>query len=310
MKILIAGASGFIGAELVKHLVATQQITVIGRSQAKLQKQFGNTVESVTWQNLTTLDAKSFDAVINLSGYNIGASRWTKPIKQLIIDSRVDTTQQLIDWLIKQQAKPRFFCANALSIYGVQDNSNPMIHDEISPVNLDHPENFLHEVSVKWQRALNPGIEYGMKVIMLRFAVVLKRDQGMLKKLLPSFKLGLGSVLGDGKQTISWVHFSDLVSAIEFLLLRPELTGPFNIVAPQLVSQKEFANNLAKCLHRPRWLKTPGFLIRFLFGEMGEFLLLKGQRAQPRRLTEAGFCFRYPELKMALEQELCTDKVE
>ncbi len=125
----------------------------------------------------------------------------------------------------------------------------------------------------------------------------------MLKKLYPSFYLGLGSIIGDGAQIISWIHIDDLVSAVLFLLNKPELSGPFNVTSPQPVSQAQFARTLAKTMHRPLFFKIPAILIRLLFGEMGECLLLKGQRVIPKRLLDTGFQFRYPTLEKALEYE-------
>ena len=135
-----------------------------------------------------------------------------------------------------------------------------------------------------------------------RFGVVLGQGEGMLKQLSPSFKWGLGAIVGDGKQILSWVHIDDVVGGLIFLLDHPELTGPFNLTSPYPVSQAEFARVLAKAMHRPLLLTMPAFVIQLLFGEMGECLLLKGQRVLPKRLLASGYTFRYPALVDALEQ--------
>ena len=303
MKLLIAGASGFIGKNLVNALKSSDSITVLGRDSTQLRSCFKEPVNIHTWENLSNLDPKTFDAIINLCGYNISAARWRPAVKKQIIDSRVKTTKALIDWVIKGQAKPHFICANAIGIYGVQDNHDSRAFDEESPIDLEHPRDFLSEICIRWQQALKPAMDFGMPVTITRFGVVLDKKGGMLKKLAPSFSLGLGSIIGDGKQVISWVHMEDLIGAILFLLKRPELTGAVNLSAPNPISQAEFARVFANILHRPLFLKMPAFMIRTLFGEMGEYLLLKGQRVIPKRLLDAGYEFRYPNLRQALEHE-------
>ncbi|PJD90711.1 MAG: TIGR01777 family protein [Legionella sp.] len=303
MNILIAGASGFVGQCLVEALQQEHHITVLGRSQQTLQDVFLNTIKHCTWNELYTLNPHEYDVIINLCGHNIAASRWTEDIKQKIIDSRVTTSQTLSQWIMSRQAKPRFLCANAVGIYGLQDNGELRSLDEDSFIDLEHPCDYMSDIGIRWQNALQPLIEYGVSVTTLRFGVVLKKHQGMLKKLFLSFYCGLGSVVGEGTQMISWIHIEDLVNAIIFLLQRPELSGAFNLTSPKPVTQAEFSHTLAHVMHRPLFLKMPAMVIRWLFGEMGECLLLKGQRVVPKRLLDAGYVFHYPELKNALHRE-------
>jgi uncharacterized protein (TIGR01777 family) len=303
MNILIAGASGFIGHALVRSLKIDHHITVLGRNKPTLQREFSNAATCCTWDELYQLDAKQFDAIINLCGFNIASSRWNETVKKQIIDSRVNTSTLLIHWIIKNQAKPHFICANAVGIYGLQDNNDPSAFDEDSLINTNNPPDYLSEIGVRWQEALTPAAEYGIPVTTARFGVVLQKGQGMLKKLYPSFYVGLGAIIGDGEQSLSWVHINDVVGALTFLLNKPELTGAFNLTSPYPVSQQKFAHELATCLHRPLFLKIPSFFIRLLLGEMGECLLLKGQRVLPKRLLEAGYQFQYPKLPEALERE-------
>ncbi len=303
MNVLIAGASGFIGHKLVTALKSEHLVTVLGRDIASLKRHFSKPVNSVTWEMLPDLNASSYDAVINLCGYNIAASRWSEAIKMQLIDSRVKTTTTLVDWAIKQHAKPQFICANAVGIYGMQDNADNEELDENSPIDFEHPRDFLSEIGVRWQKALQPASDYGLNVTTTRFGVVLGKSGGVLKKLKPSFYMGLGSIIGDGKQVMSWVHIDDVVGALKFLLNRPDLTGAFNVTSPNPVGQAEFARILAMVMHRPLLLKMPAFVVRALFGEMGESLLLKGQRVVPNRLLESGYDFCYPELIDALRHE-------
>lgn len=303
MNILIAGASGFVGHNLVKSLQKKHQITVLGRDKALLERVFPADIPTCTWDNLANMEAKNYDAIINLCGYNISAKRWSKKIKQTIIVSRVATSTDLINWAIQQQAKPHFYCANAVGIYGMQKKDDPTAFDENSPIDFEHPCDFLSEIGIRWQQALQPALDQGIPVTITRFGVVLQKGQGMLKKLEPSFYCGLGAIVGDGKQVISWVHVADLIGAYSFLLDRPELTGAFNITSPNPVSQFQFATILAKTMHRPLFLKIPAVAIRLLFGEMGEDLLLNGQRVIPKRLIDEGFHFHYPDLASALACE-------
>lgn len=302
MNILIAGGSGFIGRHLIAVLKDEHNITVLGRDDAKLIKLFPPSIKTLNWSQLSTTDAKSFDLIINLCGFNVGASRWTKNIKRKIIDSRVKTNARLVEWLIAQKAKPRYFCANAVGIYGLQDNGSLETFDEDSLIDFARPSDFMSEIGVRWQNVLDPAQQYGIEVTTLRFGVVLSKNEGMLKKLCPSFNLGLGSIIGDGQQIISWVHVDDLIRAISFLIQHPELSGPFNITSPNPISQSEFAHCLAQCMHRPLLLKMPAFVVRLMFGEMGECLLLKGQRVVPKRLVQLGYEFSYPKLEKALSQ--------
>lgn len=304
MNILIAGATGFIGHELVAVLAKEHTITVLGRDWLKLQQHFNQEVTIATWEMLPKLKAQSFDLIINLCGKNIAESRWNMSIKEELIESRVDTSAILIQWAIDDNAKPRFFCANAIGIYGIQDIDDSTVLDEDSPVDFDPPKDFLNEIGQRWQQALQPAIDFGIPVTTTRFAVVLKKNEGMLKKLYLSYYLGAGSILGDGRQVISWVDYQDLVAAFQFLIAHPEITGPVNISSPYPISQEEFARTLATIMNRPLFLKIPQWLVKKMFGEMGEALLLGGQCVYPKRLLAAGFEFRYPKLLDALTKEL------
>ncbi len=303
MNILIAGASGFIGHELVDALYTNHQVTVIGRNKQIVCQQFSKIASCHDWDELHTLNANEYDAVINLCGENIAGARWSDTVKKKLIDSRVKTSETLINWMISQKAKPHFLCANAIGIYGVQEHGDPTALDEDTVIQIDHPSDFLNEICVKWQAALKPAIDDGIRVTMTRFGVVLKKQQGMLKKLFPSFFMGLGSIVGDGKQSLSWIHINDVVGGIIFLLDNPDLTGPFNLTSPHPVSQETFARTLADVMHRPLFLTMPSFIVKILFGEMGEYLLLEGQRVLPKRLSEAGYTFKYPRLRDALNHE-------
>lgn len=301
MNILISGASGFIGTNLVDHLAPNHNITVIGRNFNKLQQCFRSDIKKLTFEQLANCDATNYNLIINLSGSNIGAKRWNQSVKRELIESRTSTNQKLIEWLVKQQARPRFFCANAIGIYGAQDISNNSF-DESTSLPLTAGD-FLQKISFAWEQSLQKAIDASIPVTAMRFGVVLKKGCGMLQKLELPFRLGLGSVLGHGNQTLSWIHYQDLLNAIDFLIANPDITGAINITSPIPVSQKEFALSLAQSLERKLLFRTPAWLIKLIFGEMGEYLLLKGQKVLPKRLTEMGFKFLYPNIEKALSIE-------
>lgn len=302
MDILIAGASGFIGSALVKALEVTpHRVTVLGRSLSQLRSKFPLTVKQIDWDNLNSLNANNFDVVINLCGSNIGEKRWNESVKKQLMTSRITTNQRLIQWVINNHAKPHYLCANAVGIYGLQDKDDLASFDEDTVIDLECADNLLSQIGTVWQQSLQPAIDKEIPVTSMRFGVVLERGLGMMKKLETSFYLGLGAVIGDGRQTISWVHIDDVINAILFLLAHPMMTGAVNITSPFPVNQRVFAQQFARVIHRPMIFKIPDFVIRLLFGEMGECLLLQGQRVIPKRLLEAGYCFSYPDLNKALE---------
>jgi len=303
MNVLIAGASGFIGQKLVHTMKLSHDVTVLGRNKSHLIRFFSPPVNIATWEDLSGLNAHTYDVVINLCGYNISASRWSEQVKKNIIQSRVQTTSQLVDWVITQGAKPHFICANAVGIYGMQENEDTTALDEDTPIDFDKPSDFLSQIGTQWEQALQPAIDYGLSVTTTRFGIVLAKNGGILKKLSPSFYMGLGSVIGEGTQIMSWVHIDDVVGGLLFLIHRPDLTGAFNLTSPNPVNQACFAAALSKAMHRGLFLKIPAFAIQWMFGEMGECLLLKGQRVVPTRLLELGYTFRYPTLTDALHHE-------
>lgn len=302
MNILIAGASGFIGTELVNFLSPNHRITVLGRNLEKLEPLFPKDIAKLTWQNLNNQDAKQYDLIINLSGSNIGAKRWNTSVKKELIESRTLTNQQLIEWLVKHNAKPRFICANAVGIYGAQAVSLDTF-DEDTLLTYSAKDDFLQQIGFAWEQSLQPAIDADIPVTITRFGVVLKQGEGMLKKLELPFRLGLGSIIGDGEQILSWIHYQDLISALNFLIEHPQLQGSINITAPYPVAQKEFAKELANILNRPLFLKLPSWFIKTVFGEMGDYLLLKGQKVVSKRLSELGFEFTYPKINKALDKE-------
>lgn len=301
MNILIAGASGFIGKELVAHLAQVHTITVLGRSQAKLESIFPKMINKLTWDKLSDEYAKQYDLIINLSGSNISDKRWGPAVKQELLESRTESNKQLSDWLISNKATPRFFCASAVGIYGAHEPNAP-VFDEDSHLNASSKD-FLQLIGFAWELSLIEALNAGISVVFMRFGVVLKHGGGMLQKLELPFRLGLGSVLATGAQQLSWIYYKDLIKAIDFLIQHPDVLGPVNITSPNPCTQKEFAQALASALHRPLFLKTPAFVVKMMFGEMGDYLILKGQKVIPKRLNQLGFQFDHPTLESVMREE-------
>ena len=301
MNILIAGASGLIGTVLAHHLSHHHNITVLGRTLEKLKRMFSDKFNTLTWDDLESHNATTYDLVINLSGASIGDRRWNANVKKELIESRTITNKKLTEWLIHQHATPRFFCANAIGIYGAEELSTNAVNEDTALPKSSH--DFLQHIGLVWEQSLQTAINAGIPGTILRFGVVLKQGGGMLKKLEWPFRLGLGSIIGSGRQTLSWIYYQDLIQAIDFLIERPDVVGAINITSPTPITQQEFAAQFANVLDRKIWFKTPALLIRILFGEMGEYLLLKGQHVTPKRLIELGFKFSYPTLQSALNEE-------
>ncbi|MFQ5807717.1 MAG: TIGR01777 family oxidoreductase, partial [Phycisphaerae bacterium] len=238
------------------------------------------------------------DAVVHLGGVNIAGGRWTAQRKAAIRDSRVASTRLLSQALAQLKKPPRtFLCASATGFYG--DRGDDLLTEESPP-----GKGFLPDVCQAWEVAAAPARQAGLRVVNLRIGIVLSRNGGALKKMLPPFKMGLGGVVGSGRQYMSWITLDDLVRAIDFLLRAESVSGPVNAVTPNPVTNREFTRNLGRILRRPTIAPLPGFVVRALFGEMGQALLWEGNRVLPTRLEQARFSFLYPELESALRREL------
>jgi uncharacterized protein (TIGR01777 family) len=293
MKVLIAGASGLIGSALIPPLEAEgAEVTRLVRSTPKPGE--------IEWHpNQDTMDParlEGFDAVISLAGENVAAGRWTEDQKRKIHDSRVNGTHLLSEAMAKLEKRPRvFLCASATGFYGDRD-------DEVLDEHSDSGGGFLAGVCREWEKATEPAAAAGVRVVNLRFGVIISREGGMLAKLLTPFKMGMGGKVGSGKQFISWVAIDDVVSAIKLALNDETFRGPVNVVSPNPVTNEVFTKTLGHVLSRPTALAMPAFAARLAFGEMADEMLLASQYVVPKRLMDAGYEFKYPELEGALRK--------
>ena len=293
MKILLSGASGLIGSALQIHLRAQ------GHTVYRLVRNPPRSTLEIFWNPETgLLDATSIEgmnACIHLSGENVGDGRWTKEKKKRLRDSRILSTHTLVKKILSLKNPPsHFLVASAIGFYG--DRPGEILNEESAA-----GQGFLPALCQEWEQTSTPLISQGIRVVYLRFGIILSSKGGALAKMLTPFKMGLGGMIGNGKQFLSWIALEDAVRAIDFLLHHPSLQGPINLATPQAVTNKEFTESLGKCLHRPTWLSVPAFATKLAFGEMAEGLLLASTQVVPEKLEQAGFNFLHPTLLEALQ---------
>src|SRR5580698_5873522 len=298
-KILISGASGLIGTSLIRASGANQiSLTrLVRKSRPESQQEICWSPQSSPAM-ADAAQLEGFDAVIHLSGANIGAHRWTAAYKREIVESRVQSTHALAQLLAGLKNPPRaFLCASATGIYGNRG-------DEILTESSAPGSGFLAETCVQWEAAAQPAKDAGIRVVHLRFGAGLSLEGGALAKLLPIFRMGLGGKLGSGKQWMSWMSLPDMVSAIFHIIQEAQLSGPVNMVSPILVTNAEFTRTLANVLHRPANFTVPAFALRIVVGEMADEAVLASTRVLPARLAETGFHFQHARLALTLESLL------
>jgi hypothetical protein len=298
MKILISGASGLVGTHLIPVLEAK------GHEIFKLVRKTPRGADEIQWDAKTDFsDAEAaklenFDAVVHLAGDNVASENWSDDKKRRIRESRVVGTRVLVDGLKKVKHPPKtFVSASASGFYGSR-------RDEILTEESAKGEGFLPDVCDEWEVEARKAEEFGARVVTPRIGVVLAKDGGALDKMLMPFKLGVGGVVGSGKQWMPWIALDDLINVIVFALENEDLKGAVNTISPEIVTNEEFTKTLGKVISRPTILPIPEFAIKLLYGEMGETLLLQGQRMIPKRLQDAGFEFQYPNLEDALKHVL------
>lgn len=279
MRVGLVGASGFIGKHL--HAVLT------GRGDEVVPA-------SLRDPRAAAVAVRECDAVVNLAGEPV-AQRWTHAAKERMRRSRVDGTRELLDELAGERTRPSIYIS--ASAIGYYPPSEEATYTEVS----SRGDDFLGELCAAWEREAERAAALDMRVAIVRTGVVLGRDGGALAKMLPTFALGFGGVLGSGKQWLSWVHVDDVIGI--YCMALDGASGTFNATAPQPVTNEEFTKALATVLHRPVFARVPSFALRLTFGE-GADILLTGARVLPQHTLEAGYMFRFMTLDDALRDLL------
>jgi uncharacterized protein (TIGR01777 family) len=295
MNILMTGSTGMIGAALAAFLKTG------GHSVTGLRRGSGSS-GSLTWDPSTGLvDTSAIshaDAIVHLAGENIGAGRWTESRKRLIRDSRIAPTRALCEKLTQMSSPPRtLIVASAIGFYG--DRGDQWLDESSGP-----GSGFLADLVRDWEAATEPAVSRGIRVVNLRFGIILTPKGGALQRLLLPFRMFVGGVIGTGDQYWSWVGIDDVIGAIHHALVDASIHGPVNVVAPNPVTNREFTQILARVLTRPALLPLPAFAARLAIGEMADELLLSSARIRPTKLQATGYSFRNPELEDALRHML------
>lgn len=301
MHILIAGATGLIGKALCGHFLDTgYAITALTRDSGKAQNTLGSSVTCIDWKpgqdDSWAEKCDSVDVVINLAGAPVAEGRWTPAVRKRIRDSRIDATRSIISAVNSGKITPKnVLNASAIGYYGF-DPEREYIESDGSG------DGFLAEVCREWEAEARKLTAAGVDLTILRIGVVFSAGGGALTKMLLPFRLGLGGILGSGKQWVSWIHIDDITAAIDYII-HNDSPGTVNLVSPESVRNSELTRELASVLRRPAFFPVPSFVLRALFGEMSD-ILLKSQKIIPKSLLDSGFTFTYPGLKTALDHLL------
>lgn len=301
MHILISGGSGFLGRALSQALLRRgERVTWLSREPGRVRAPAG--IEVRGYDAMGADD--TVDVVVNLAGAGIADRRWGDKRKQVLFDSRLTPTRRLVEWIRSARARPTLMLSgSAIGWYGRQPLDAAPLDERSTP----HDE-FVHVLCAQWEDAAMEAVALGVPVVLLRTGVVLDPGAGMLQRLLPPFRLGLGARLGDGRQALSWISREDWVGAVLSIVDQhagrslTAVAGPVNLTAPAPVSNIEFTQALAGALQRPGRLRLPARMLQLAFGEMAT-LLLDGQRVLPGRLSSCGYRFRHPELGALLRPD-------
>ena len=298
MRVVITGATGFIGRKLCEMLHKEYEIIALSRNSERARQSIGDMTKIIQWDAKTPAgwknEADGAHAIINLAGDNLASGRWNNLRKSRILQSRLDAINAVVDAIKQTRNKPKVvILASAIGYYGPRHNEQ--LDETSSP-----GEGFLANVCERIENAAKDIEKLGIRCVVTRSGVVLGRDAGALPRLAKPFRFFLGGYLGSGRQWFSWISLKDELAAIKFLIENENLNGAFNLTAPQPVTMKEFCVTLGRILKRPCLIKVPGFALRLALGEMADEMLLSGQKVLPKRLLDAGFEFRFPVLEKAL----------
>ncbi len=302
MRVLITGASGLVGSALQKSFAEKgYDMLLASRSEPKTANDIQWTVED-GFSEPERLEG--IDAVVHLAGESVSGLRWTDEKKKAIRDSRVLGTRSVVDAISKLKDKPKVLvAASAIGSYGERGD------DEVNESSTAG-HGFLADVAKEWEGEARRAEDAGIRTVLLRTGIVLSKDGGALGTMLTPFKMGVGGVVGSGKQWMSWISLDDHVAVINYVIENENIRGAVNAVSPNPVTNEEFTKTMGEVLYRPTFIPLPEFAVSMLMGEMGDALLLTSTKVLPKRLEDAGFEFEYPDLKSALEHAVGTSPQE
>jgi uncharacterized protein (TIGR01777 family) len=271
-------------------------VTVLTRDRHRAVTHFGGRVRAV--ESLFDLRAMEVpEVIVNLAGKNLGSARWNAEVKRQLVDSRVKTTQHVIDYIARADRRPQLLISgSAVGYYGARGEE--VLTEEAPPA-----DEFQSQLCREWETAARPAEDYGVRLCISRTGIVMGRGGGALAGLAPQFRQGLGASVGSGQQWISWIHMTDLLDLFLRFMTQPDLRGAFNNTAPNPVRNRDFAKAIGRALRRPVWLRVPGWVVRPAMGEMAH-LYLTGQQALPARHLAAGVGYRYPDIGPAIAEAL------
>lgn len=300
MRILVTGATGFVGQVVVRQLLAQKhEVVILTRNVAKAAIILGSHCKYFQWADTNVAaPVEAFagvDGVINLMGENIGGRKWSEEQKKAIYNSRIDGTARLVDTIALLDKKPSVLVsASAIGVYG------PRGPEEITE-NSDLGNDFLAHVCKDWEHEALRAQEYGLRVGIIRTGIVLGRNGGVLNRMLPIFKKGLGGPMGEGNQFMSWIHIEDLAAMYVEVVMNSHISGVHNGTAPYPATNTDFTKALGKVLKKPTAFRAPKFILKTALGEMST-LVLDGQKVLPAKFKTENFRYRYPTLDMALKE--------
>jgi hypothetical protein len=299
MRVIITGATGFIGRALCRALRGDYELIALSRDAVRAAEILGEDAKAVEWDARTASSwarhIEGAHAIINLAGEDVGSGRWTQPKRDSIMQSRTNSANAIVDAVAGARNKPAVVIqASAVGYYG--SRGDELLDEYSSPGN-----GFLAEVDRKTESIIAKVDRSGVRYVATRSGLVLGREGGALPRFMAPFRFYAGGYAGNGRQWVSWISLQDEIRAIRFLMDNPSLKGAFNLTSPNPVTMKQFARTLGRVLHSPAWTVLPGFAARLVFGQMADEVLLTSQKVIPRRLLEAGFSFRDPDLPAALD---------
>lgn len=308
MRIVITGATGFIGRALCRDLCGNYDLVALSRDARKASGVLGRYAKVVEWDGRTTGpwagEVSGAEAVVNLAGENIAAGRWSQSRKADILQSRTHAARAILDAIEMAKDRPKTFVqASAIGFYGSRA-------DEALDEGSASGTGFLAEICRRVEMIVERAERFGVRWVTIRTGVVLGTEGGALPRLMRPFRFHLGGHVGTGRQWFSWISLEDEVRAIRFLIENPDARGLFNLTAPDPVTMKAFCRALGEVMGRSAWTAVPSFVLRLALGQMADELLLGGQKVVPKRLREMGFEFRHRDVGSALTEIIRGEKHE